>query len=651
MPPARPIEAREAREAGGAGGAGEAGEAGEAGGAAVEERPPVPAAPSQEGQEPPRAGGDDGLFAGDRGFLSDFVWEATEHLEEIDTLLLDLEKSTICADTLNGLFRCFHTIKGVADFLGLVDISSLAHGVESLLDRHRESRIACAASTLDLLFEATDLLRNRVNSVRVSIVQEGEIETDPRVPKFIARLESACVAEKGSSTDRSCPEPIPAGGTERPEEPPVALAEPRQHAGAPSGATAGASASATPHAPEKRATLDISPTVKVDSRRLDLLLDTIGELVVAVSMANQRARRPAAEAESDARIQVDKLTRSVQELGTSLRMMPLVSTFRKMTRLSRDLGKRCGKSLRFSFSGEGMELDRTIVQQIQDPLLHILRNAIDHGLESTEERVKAGKPEVGYVSARAYHRGGSFFIEVADDGRGLDSDLILKKAQAAGAVPEGHELSRQEILDLVFEPGFSTAEKVTNISGRGVGMDVVKRMVEKLGGSVNIESAPGKGTEITLRLPLTVAVIEGMVIRVGDQRFIVPTLALIRVHRPRPGEIRTVSQRQEFLSTTDQLIPLVRLGRVFEIEGAETELNRGVVILVEGKGRPVGLLVDEMIGQQQIVIKGLGRALQNVPGIAGGAVMPDGRVGLILDVQGILEMVHNSPEVLLGAVG
>jgi two-component system chemotaxis sensor kinase CheA len=377
--------------------------------------------------------------------------------------------------------------------------------------------------------------------------------------------------------------------------------------------------------------------------------------VVAVSVANQAAGQTPglrdAEAEGAARARVDKLTRELQELGTSLRMIPLLSTFRKMMRLSRDLGKRCRKSLQFSFSGEGTELDRTIVQQIQDPLLHILRNAIDHGLEAPEERLKAGKPKVAYVGARAYQKGGSFFIEVADDGRGFDADLILRKARAVGLVPEGRDLTREEIVELVFEPGFTTAETVTSISGRGVGMDVVKRTAERLGGSASIESVTGKGTVVTLRLPLTVAMIEGMVIRVGAQRFIVPTLALTRVHQPRPGEIETVSQRQEFLSFKERLIPLVRLGRVFEIEGTETDASRGVIVIVEGRGRPAGLLVDELLGQQQIVIKGLGKVLQNIPGIAGGAVMQDGKVGLILDVQGILELAHAGRDALLRAVG
>lgn len=574
---------------------------------------------------------DKALFAGDKGFLTDFVSEATEHLENIDVLLLTLEKNSSDAETLNGLFRSCHTIKGVADFLALVDISNLTHCVESLLDELREGTLVCRAEMLDLLFEATDLLKRLVRSVAVSVAEEKEVARDPRVHGIVSRLHAACRTEQVRARGRTEPEPSRTvsardGQTECRET--------------------GVKQDQTSDEPvrekaEKKRMFDLPSMVKVDFARLDMLLDTIGELVVAVSVAHQATAHEMSAAESAARTQVEKLTHAVQELGTSLRMVPLRATFRKMVRQSRDLGKRCGKSLEFTYHGESTEVDRTIVQRIQDPLIHILRNAIDHGLEDRQERLERGKPEVARVGVRAYYKGGDIFVEVADDGRGFDPDLILEKALATGRLQGGEELTRNQILNLVFEPGFSTKDTATNISGRGVGMDVVKQTVENLHGSVEIESTVGKGTVITMRLPLTVAMMEGMVIRVGTHRYVVPTLSMVRVLQPQPGELKTVSGREEFLVAQDKLIPLVRLGRVFEIEDVETEITRGVVVLVEGRGRTVGLFVEELLGQQQIVVKSLGRALRHVSGIAGGTVLPDGRVGLILDIPGVLELAQN----------
>jgi len=387
----------------------------------------------------------------------------------------------------------------------------------------------------------------------------------------------------------------------------------------------------------------LKETLKVDADRLDRLVDTIGELVIAESMVSQSEElRAIASTELLRHLQqLDKITRELQEMGTSLRMVPVRQTFQKMARLVRDLSKKAGKPIEFFMSGEDTELDKTVVDRIGDPLVHMVRNAVDHGIESDpEERVKAGKPRSGQIQLRAFHKGGSIFIEIEDDGRGLDCESILAKAKERGLVRDGDSMSEKEIYNLIFEPGFSTATKVTDVSGRGVGMDVVRKNIEALRGQVEIRSERGKGSVFTLRLPLTLAIIDGMVVRVGPERYIIPTLSIVRSIKPSKGELTAVLGRGEVLRVQDQLIPLYRLSNLFQIEGAEIDPLKALVVVVEDDGKHAGLMIDELLGQQQIVIKSLGEMMRDSPGISGGAIMPDGRVGLILDVSSLIKMAY-----------
>jgi two-component system chemotaxis sensor kinase CheA len=387
--------------------------------------------------------------------------------------------------------------------------------------------------------------------------------------------------------------------------------------------------------------VQIREAVKVDADRLDSLIDTIGELVIAESMVSQSVElRSTASPQLRSYItQLRKITRELQEMGTSLRMVPVKPTFQKMARLLRDLAKKSGKKVEFVMSGEDTELDKTIVDNIGDPLIHMIRNSVDHGIEeSPRKRLEAGKDEVGHVHLRAYHKGGNIYIEVQDDGRGLDRAAILAKGIERGLIREGENVSDREIYNQIFQPGFSTAKRITDVSGRGVGMDVVKRSIEGLRGQVEIMSEPGMGTIFTIRLPLTLAIIDGMVIRVGNDRYIVPTLSVVQSIRPDAGNLSSVLNRGAMLSVQDRLIPLFRVARLFDIEGAVEDPLRGTVVVVEDNGKQTGLLVDELLGQQQIVIKPLGELLQGTTGLSGGAIMPDGKVGLILDVAGLVRL-------------
>lgn len=384
-------------------------------------------------------------------------------------------------------------------------------------------------------------------------------------------------------------------------------------------------------------------TLKVDAERLDHMVNMIGELVIAQSMVTQSEsfRRAVSQDVLRHLHQLDRITRDLQETGMSLRMVPLRSTFQKIARLARDLSQKTGKPVDFLMQGEDTEVDKSMVERIGDPLVHMIRNSMDHGLEeSVVERISAGKPERGTVSLRAFHRQGSLMIEIEDDGRGLDRDRILAKARERGLDRAGEMLTDAEVWQLIFEPGFSTASAVTDVSGRGVGMDVVRKNVESMRGQIIIQSEKGKGTTFSIQLPLTLAIIDGMVVEVGNERYIIPTLSVMKSIQARPAELFTLLDSQEMLSLQGDLIPIARLSRLFKVTDAVEEITKAIIVIVESSGRKLGLLVDCILGQQQIVIKSLGHMVQQVQGISGGAIMSDGNIGLILDVAGISTLVQ-----------
>ena len=334
--------------------------------------------------------------------------------------------------------------------------------------------------------------------------------------------------------------------------------------------------------------------------------------------------------------QLSRITKELQSTAMSLRMIPIKSTFQKMERLARDLARDFGKKVSFVTSGEDTELDRTVVEEIGDPLVHMVRNALDHGLESTADRVAKGKPEAGSLHLRAHHQGGSIVIELQDDGKGIDPERIYKKAVEKGIVAPGTELSRDEMLALIFAPGLSTAEKVTSVSGRGVGMDVVKRNIQKLRGKIEITSEVGLGSTFTIKLPLTMAIIDGLVVRVGEDRFILPTTSVQRALRPLRESISTVHGLGEVLDLRGKFIPIHRLHQRFGISSEAQNPWDGIVVIVENAGKVSALLVDEMVSKQEVVIKNLGGFMQNLPGVAGAAILGDGSIALILDPGSLL---------------
>lgn len=556
--------------------------------------------------------------------VGDFALEAREHLANAEAAVLTLEANPTDIEQVNVVFRAFHTIKGVAGFLNLPRIVEVAHAAEFLLDKVRSNKLPLSAHVLELVLASSDLLGQLIG-----MLSGGEAPKERELKILVRRLQAACEG-------RNIPAP---GATARPAAPASSTAEAKPTVAAiatPSETEAAASA------PKTHATAKGDQTVKVSTQRMDSLVNLVGELVIAQLMVVQD---PEVGKLHDQRVQrnlahLGKIVRDLQETSMSLRMVTLKSTFQKMARLVRDVAAKAGKRVQLEVEGEDVELDRNVVEEIGDPLVHMIRNACDHGIEPSDERRRVGKPDHGTLKLRAFHSGGSIVIEVEDDGRGLGRERILKKCLEKGLIDTTRNLDEipdSEVFNYIFLPGFSTAEKVTDISGRGVGMDVVRRNIEALRGSVEIRSTAGKGSVFSMRLPLTMAIIDGMVVRVGSQRYIVPTLNIERSFRPTAEQLTMVLGKGEVVRVRDGLLPIYRLQRIFNLNEGCTELGDGLLLVLENGKRRACVFVDEILGQQQVVIKSLGESRPQLRGVSGGAILGDGRVALIVDVGGLLE--------------
>ena len=382
-------------------------------------------------------------------------------------------------------------------------------------------------------------------------------------------------------------------------------------------------------------------TVRVDRRRLDELINQIGELVIGSSMVEQELLSVNSGLALDSMSGLGKIVRDLQEMSLSLRMVPIAATFQKMNRVIRDVAKKLNKQIDFVTEGDDTELDKSVVDQIGDPLIHMVRNAADHGIEMPDVRLAAGKNPEGTVRLRAFQQAGNIYIELSDDGKGLDKQRILSKAIERGLVAPEATLSEQEIYNLIFLPGFSTASEVTELSGRGVGMDVVRRNVEALQGSVSVRSVPGQGSTVTVRLPLTLAILDGLLVRLDQEVFIIPLLSVIESVSIQAKDIRPIVGVGEVISLRGEVVSLLRLHKLLGIPRGSQEEN-GLIVIVEDQGRRVALLVDELVGQQQVVIKNLETNFRKVPGVGGATILGDGRVALILDIFGLSHMASTS---------
>jgi two-component system chemotaxis sensor kinase CheA len=400
-------------------------------------------------------------------------------------------------------------------------------------------------------------------------------------------------------------------------------------------------------APAKAVAAAQDVNIRVAIEKIDELLNTVGEIVITNSMLGQLARDFVGVDADRLRSGLAQLETNVRELQESVmrvRMLPVGSVFSRFPRLVRDLSSRLGKQIRLQLSGEQTELDKTVLEKIGDPLVHLVRNSIDHGIEMPADRIAAGKPEEGLVHLNAFHKGGSINIVISDDGKGLDTRKLVDKARARGLIDADAVLTDEQAWELIFAPGFSTAEKTTDLSGRGVGMDVVRRNIKELGGSVELKSAYGKGTTTTITLPLTLAIVDGQTVQVGTETYIVPLTSIVESLQLKDGAFHQVFEHGEVFHFRDDYLPIIRLHEVFGVAPRSRLLKDGLLMVVEGDGRRAGLFIDSLLGQQQVVIKSLETNYTRIEGVGGATILGEGAVALILDIPGLLRMVPPPPQ-------
>lgn len=597
----------------------------------------------------------------------EFISEALEHLGTIELNIINLEQSPEDKDCINSIFRPFHTIKGVSGFLNLKEIHQFSHAMETLLDRARNGTLKINQEIVDFILDAVDLLRRMILDLREQLDlgklilnhydikpylerielfednKENVYQTEEKVklskipksedinidvPPLGEILNSKGVVEKediikalekqrGDNKKLKIGEILISENKAKPKEIIQALRE------------------------QKQITLQkIDSTIRIDVKKLDNLMDMVGELVIALSLVQQN---PLIMNIKDQKLTKDflnlkRITNELQKISMSLRMVPIKQTFQKMIRLVRDQAKKSGKMIELIFSGEETEIDRNMVESLYEPLVHMIRNSIDHGVELPEKRRSIGKQETGKIFLRARQQGGNIVIEVEDDGEGLNRNKILKKAREKGLISEENNISDDEIYSFIFEPGFSTTDRITDVSGRGVGMDVVKKVVERLKGKIDVFSEEGKGTKFIIRIPLTLAIMDGIIVKIGDERFIIPAEFVKETLRPHREEIFTVHQRGDLIKVRGKLLPILKPEQIIGVSLKKENPWETLLLILENNGIQSGLMIDDLLGKQEIVVKNIGEKFRDIRGVAGATIMGDGRVGLILDIYNLLNM-------------
>jgi two-component system chemotaxis sensor kinase CheA len=581
----------------------------------------------------------------DVSLVKDFISEGLEYIDEIEVNILNLEQNPENTDTINTIFRPFHSIKGVASFLNLEKIRDLAHNLENLLDKARNMELHITPPLIDVVLDGADALKAMILQLKDQIESQPVKPLTMDLSVLVQRIRGVEKGDTEALPNRKLGEILRDEGLVTQNDVIQAVKEaqipPVKKIGEvliDEGKVTPKQVSQAVRKPTEQAT-DAS-TLRVDVHKLDDLIDMVGELVITQSMIQEDLTQ---QVNADKNLMRDialffRITASLQRTSMRLRMIPIKQTFQRMSRLIRDLAKNAGKNVVIEMHGEETEIDRNMVDEIYNPLVHMVRNSVDHGLETPEERIKAGKSEKGLIVLRAYHRGGNIVIEISDDGKGLNRQKILDKALKKGLISNIEGVPDQDVYKMILLPGLSTAEKITDISGRGVGMDVVKQAVEKLRGKIDIESTPGKGTTFSTSFPLTLAIIDGMMVKVGEEVYVIPTMAIRQALRPAKDHYNCVVNKGETIKVMGQLLPLVRLYDLFGIEPVKKDPWDSIVVVVEGENRTKCLLVDEIIGKAEVVIKSLGAGLKHIKGVSGGAILGDGRIGLILDPEGVFEL-------------
>ena len=643
-----------------------------------------------------------------RQFHHTFFDESLEGLAGMEADLLQLEQGLETpgfipdAEQLNRIFRAVHSIKGGSATFGFNAVAEFAHVLESLLDDIRAGRRVVDTAHIGLLLRAVDAARELISAARA----ERKPDSDRIAPvraELNARLQidasragssvsaASAVAHHGGWHIEFRPHPnffasgndplrivhelarlgavratvdaarLPTWTEFHPEScylgwhieldaavPHAAVAE--AFAWVTDDCTLAISARANPvSAPTSPKHDDgAEQSIRVATPKVDALINMVGELVITQSMLSQIAGNFTPEMLPRLFAGLAQLERNTRELRDSvmrIRMLPLSFAFNRFPRLVRDVGRQLGKKAQLVISGEHTELDKIVIERVSDPLLHLVRNCLDHGLETPAERRAAGKPETGVIYLKAYQKGGNVIIEIGDDGHGLRHEKILAKAIERGLVRSGDTLTEAQIRELIFLPGFSTADSISDVSGRGVGMDLVRSNIASLGGAVEVASAPGQGVRFTVRLPLTLAILDGLSVQVGAHVYILPLVNIAESIRLRADQVSRLAGGAEVFALRHEYLPLIRLYDVFHIAPRSTDLSQGSVVVIEIDGKRAGLYVDDLLGQQQVVIKNLEAHYRRVEGISAATILGDGTVAMILDVSGLIRLAHVSSEV------
>ncbi len=538
----------------------------------------------------------------DGDLRQEFLLEAQQLVTDTEQCFLTLETEPDNPSILERIFRLAHNLKGSAQAVGFAQLAEFSHKFESFLLKLKKKELAITPSVVNVLLACND---------RIGVIIQA-LSTD-----FSAQVPIDDVME------------MIVIASQPPSEVQEASLEPQKEVIAKfSFAAEKVDVPKAAHSPDE--------SIRVSVARVERLLNFVGELVILQTVLNEQSSETEHIGLRKTVHQIGKVTEEVQEISMSLRMVPLKQTFQKLQRIVRDTSSLLGKKIEFEMHGEDTELDKSVLESLGDPLVHLVRNAVDHGVESNALRLERGKPEIGHIALRAFHHGGKLVIEIEDDGAGLDANKLIKKAIEKNILPPGSELSERDAYDLIFASGFSTKTEVTDVSGRGVGMDVVKTNIERLQGDVRIDTALGIGTTFRVTLPLTLAIVDGMVIRLQNHRFVIPISHVHESIRPNPKDIHVVSGLGEIFDLRGENIPMYRLDSLLGIKRKAIQDHDGIVIVVRTRVQPFCIFVDDILGQQQIVIKRLGAELQLLEGFSGSAILGDGRPALILELSDII---------------
>jgi len=610
---------------------------------------------AQQSESPPVATAPDAKFSSTQYTLSgeadvfvEFKAEAEDHLERVEEILLERDEG-FTLDDVNAIFRAVHSIKGGSSYFNLQEMTRTSHILENLLDKSRKGQLTITKPFKDLILAYIDIQKALFATGKKSIISDRQMQSRPEVADLLTHLEAFLANATGGITaaisETACSQVSPAQEsvesnqtvtiTEQPQIIESSAKEiPAEHV------AAADSPSTTVRKDEK---IETKTFVKVDTTRLDRLIEYIGEMVISSSMLSKSCRDLLSENEGviSNTHQLEHISREIQSIGMSMRLVPIKALLQKMSRLVWDTSKKIGKECNFETEGEDTELDRTVVDKLADPLMHMIRNSVDHGVETPDVREAAGKPRAGTVKVSASHFGGSIHIKISDDGKGLNPEYLLKKAIEKGLASPNDSYTNLQIYQFIFAAGFSTAEKVTDISGRGVGMDVVRRNIEAMRGRVHIESQLGKGTVFTIELPLTLAIIDGIETKVGNERFVIPTHSIVEFVKPKPNTISTTLDKGEIFEFRGQYLPIFRLSELNSSVPRYHNPCDAILAVIESNHEFIALMIDEVVGGYSTVIKPLGPTFQHVRGLSGAAIMPDGTIGLIIDTATLISLARN----------